>query len=102
MSVTPLTLLYLDRFLIEILLLARDIVRSHDPALLSGGDLASKHTAEGVEPSLVRCGHHLAHVHHQRAVGVAGLDGIASLIVRGSLVQQLGSKQGELANSCRK
>ena len=81
---------YLDRFLVEILLLARDVVGSHDPALLSSGDLASKHTAEGVEPSLVGGGDHLTDVHHQRTVGVAGLDGGTGQIVRGSLVQQLG------------
>merc|ERR550539_826507 len=46
----------LDGFLEEILLLARDVVGSHDPALLSSGDLASKHTTEGVESALVRGG----------------------------------------------
>ena len=84
---------YLDRFLVEILLLARDVVGSHDPALLSSGDLASKHSPESVESSLVRSGHHLTDVHHQRTVGVAGLDSGAGNIVRGSLVQQLGSEQ---------
>merc|ERR1712038_335445 len=81
----------LDRFLIEIVLLARDVVGSHDPALLSSGHHTSEHTAEGVESSLVRGGHHLTDVHHQGAGGVTGLDGGASSIVRGSLVQQLGS-----------
>merc|ERR1719464_540316 len=80
----------LDGFLEEILLLARDVVGSHDSALLSSGDLASKHTTEGVESALVRGGHHLTDVHHQRSVGVAGLDGGTGQIVRGSLVQQLG------------
>ena len=51
--------LYLDGLLVEILLLAGDEVRSHDPALLSGGDLAGEDTAEGVESSLVRGRHHL-------------------------------------------
>ena len=81
---------YLDGFLEEILLLARDVVGSHDPALLSSGDLASKHTTEGVESALVRGGHHLTDVHHQRSGGVAGLDGGTGQVVRGSLVQQLG------------
>ena len=86
---------YLDRFLVEILLLARDVVWSHDPALLSSGDLSSKYTAEGVESALVGGGHHLTDVHHQRTVGVAGLDGGAGSVVRGSLVQQL-SSEGEI------
>merc|ERR1719431_1303574 len=46
----------LDRLLVEVILLAGNIVGSHDPALLPGGDLASEHTTEGVEPSLVRGG----------------------------------------------
>merc|ERR1711988_1768074 len=79
----------LDRLLVQVFLLAWDIVGAHDPALLAGGDLASEHTTEGVEPSLVGGGHHLAHVHHQGTIGVASLDGHASLIVRGSLVQKL-------------
>ena len=83
---------YLDGFLEEILLLARDVVGSHDPALLSSGDLAGEDTTEGVETSLVRCGHHLGDVHHQRRLGVAVLDAHAGNIVRGTLVQQLGSK----------
>merc|ERR1719430_209361 len=81
----------LDRLLVEVVLLAGNIVGSHDPALLPGGDLASEHTTESVEPSLVRGGDHLTHVHHQRTVGVASLDGHTSLIVGGSFVQQLGS-----------
>ena len=86
---------YLDILLIEILLLSRDEVGAHDSALLSSGHLAGEHTAEGVESSLVRSGHHLTDVHHQRTVGVAGLDGGTGNIVGGSLVQQL-SPGGEI------
>jgi len=59
----------LDGLLVEVSLLSRDKVRSHDPGLLSSGNLASEHTAEGVEPALVGGGHHLGHVHHQGTVG---------------------------------
>ena len=89
---------HLDRLLVQVFLLARDIVGAHDPALLAGGDLASEHTTEGVEPSLVGGGHHLAHVHHQGTVGVASLDGHASLIVRGSLVQKLSPRRETFFN----
>ena len=84
---------YLDILLIEILLLSGDEVGAHDSALLSSGHLAGEHTAEGVESSLVRSGDHLTDVHHQRTIGVAGLDSGTGGIVRGSLVQQLGSEK---------
>ena len=87
-----LVVIYLNGLLIQVLLLAGDEVGAHDPALLSSGDLAGEDTTEGVEASLVRCGHHLGDVHHQRRLGVAVLDAHAGNIVRGALVQQLGSK----------
>ena len=83
---------YLDGLLVQVLLLAGDEVRSHDSALLSGGDLAGKDTAEGVEPSLVGGRHHLGDVHHEGGLGVTVLDTHAGNIVGGSLIQKLGSR----------
>ena len=77
---------YLDGLLVQVLLLAGDEVRSHDSALLSGGDLAREDTTEGVEPSLVGGRHHLGDVHHEGGLGVAVLHSHAGNIVGGSLV----------------
>lgn len=60
-------------------LLSRDVVGTHNSDLLSGGDLAREDTTEGIETSLVTCGHHLRYVHHKRSVGVACADGGGSL-----------------------
>merc|ERR1712156_683173 len=76
----------LDGLLVEVSLLSRDKVRSHDPGLLSSGNLASEHTTEGVEPALVGGGHHLGHVHHQGTVGVTVLDSNTGGIVMRSLI----------------
>ena len=83
--------LYLDRLLVQILLLAGDEVGSHDPALLTSGNNTGEDTAKSVESSLVGGRHHLRDVHHQGSGGVTVLDAHAGKIVRGSLVQKLGS-----------
>merc|ERR1711963_875040 len=79
----------LDGLLVEVSLLSRDKVWSHNPGLLSSSNLASEHTAECVEPALVGGGHHLGHVHHQGTVGVTVLDSNTGGIVMRSLIQQL-------------
>jgi len=43
----------------EIVLLAGDVVGAHDADLLASGDGSGEDTAEGVETTLVRGGHHL-------------------------------------------
>merc|ERR1712119_47538 len=81
----------LDGLLVQILLLARNEVRSHDPGLHASGDLAREDTTESIKSALVRCGHHLGDVHHEGGGGVAVLDTHAGQIVMRSLIQQLGS-----------
>ena len=83
---------YLERLLVQILLLARDKVRSHDSGLHTSGDLPGEDTAESVEPALVRVGHHLGDVHHDGGVRVADLDAHTGEIVMRSLVLKLGSE----------
>lgn len=61
----------LDRFLIEIFLLARLEVGSHDTSLHTGRYFTREHTAESVETTLVRSRYHLRDVHHQRSVRIA-------------------------------
>ena len=82
---------YLDGLLVQILLLAGDIVGSHDSGLHTSGNLSRENTTESIEPSLVRGGHHLGDVHHKGGFSVAVLHTHASKIVMGSLVQELGS-----------
>ena len=71
----------------EVLLLARDVVRAHDPDLEAGGDGAGEDAAEGVEAALVRGGDHLRDVHHERGVGVAVRHALADLVVDRALVE---------------
>jgi hypothetical protein len=47
--------------------------------LLAGADLARENTTESVETALVRGGHHLGDIHHQRCVGIAVLHANACL-----------------------
>ena len=80
----------LDRFEEQVLFGSGDVVGSHDADLLSGGHGSGEDAAERVEASLVAGGNHLRHVHHEGSVLVALGDGLARLIVGGSLVK-LGS-----------
>ena len=79
----------LDGLLVQVLLLAGHEVGAHNAALETGGNLSGEDTAEGVETALVRSGHHLGDVHHERTIGVAGLHGHGRLIVSGAFVQHL-------------
>jgi len=63
----------LNGLLVQVLLLAGGVVGAHDAGLHSRRDLAGEHSAERVETTLVRGGHHFRHVHHEGGVGVAVL-----------------------------
>lgn len=64
----------LNWFEVEVFLLSRGEVWSHNAHLLARGHAAGEDTAKGVEASLVGGGHHLGDVHHQRSLGVTVLD----------------------------
>jgi len=81
----------LDGLLVQVLLLARNIVGSHDADLQAGSDLASEDTTEGVEAALVGSGDHLRDVHHERALGVAVLHCDGGLVIKRTLVQHVGT-----------
>ena len=72
----------------QIALVLGAVLGSQDAHLLARADDAGEHTTEGVETGLVGGGHHLRHVHHQAAVGVALLHRGAGLVVLRSVVQQ--------------
>ena len=80
---------HLDGLLVQVGLLSGDKVRSHDPRLLSSGNLAGEDTPECVEPALVGGGHHLGHVHHQRSIRVTVFDAHAGCVVVRSLIEKL-------------
>jgi hypothetical protein len=73
----------------EILLLARDIVRTLDADLKTGLDSTGEDTTEGVETALVRGGNHLGDVKHERSLGVTVTDTNSALVVHGTLVESL-------------
>jgi len=55
----------LDWFNIDVFLLSRDIVWSHDAGLQTGCYNAGEHPTKGIEPTLVRCGDHFGDIHTQ-------------------------------------
>jgi hypothetical protein len=75
----------------EIILLARGVVRTLDADLKTGSDGTSENTTEGVETTLVRCWHHLGDVQHEGSLRVTVADTNAGLIIRGTLVESLGT-----------
>mmetsp|Transcript_7859 Transcript_7859/g.18043 ORF Transcript_7859/g.18043 Transcript_7859/m.18043 type:complete len:263 (+) Transcript_7859:1073-1861(+) len=79
----------LDVLDVEVLLAANLVVLALDPHLLARGNGAAEDTAKCVETTLVACGHHLGHVHHQRSVRLASTDGISGFVIHGTLVQIL-------------
>mmetsp|Transcript_4547 Transcript_4547/g.16302 ORF Transcript_4547/g.16302 Transcript_4547/m.16302 type:complete len:510 (-) Transcript_4547:1054-2583(-) len=79
----------LDGLDVQVLLLSRDVVGSHDPDLLAGSDLTGEDTSEGEEPTLVGGWNHLGHVEHEWSVRVAVGDGGSVHIIRRSLVEGL-------------
>jgi hypothetical protein len=79
----------LDALNEEIVLLARDVVRTLDTDLKTGLDSTGEDTTEGVETTLVRGGNHLGDVKHERSLGVTVTDTNSALVVVGTLVQSL-------------
>merc|ERR1711968_55277 len=79
----------LDGLDVQVLLLAGNVVGTHDTDLLASLDGTTIHTAEGVEAALVRGGHHLGDVHHQGTSRVARADGLSRSIIKRTLVQSL-------------
>merc|ERR1712110_313926 len=77
----------LNRLDDQILLLAGDVVGTHNADLLSSADGSREHTTEGVESSLIGSGHHLGDVQHEGTVRVTGSDGASALIVHRTFVQ---------------
>eukprot|EP01137_Pigoraptor_chileana_P031526 Opistho-2@19439 len=66
-----------------------EVVGSHEAHLLASGDNSREDTSESVETALVRGGHHLRDVHHERCLGVARADTNGSLVVHGAFVEEL-------------
>jgi hypothetical protein len=79
----------LDGLLEDIVLLAGNVVGSHNSDLLSGSDGSREDTTESVETSLIGSGHHLGDVHHEGSVGVAVTDTSGAFVVHGSFVEIL-------------
>ena len=73
----------------QVLLAGWLVVWALNAHLLAGGDSAGEHAAEGVEAALVRGGHHLQHVHHQKACRVAAADAVGDCIIQGPFVLAL-------------
>ena len=64
----------LNLFGVEIFLLSRGVVGSHDANLQASGDCSREDTPTGIEAALVGGGHHLGDVHHQGSGRVTVLD----------------------------
>ena len=79
----------LNRLDEEILLLARGVVGALNADLETGTDSTGEDTTEGVETTLVRGGHHLGNVEHQRSLGVSVPDTDGDLVIEGTLVKGL-------------
>src|SRR5690606_38377268 len=75
----------------EILLLARGVVGTLDADRETGADGTGEDTTEGAETTLIRSGHHLGDVKHERTLGIAVTDGNRGFIVDGTLVESLGT-----------
>ena len=75
----------------QVVLLAGGVVGALDADLQAGSDGTGEDTTEGVETALVGGRHHLGDVQHEGSLGVAVPDANAGLIIRGSLVQGLGT-----------
>jgi hypothetical protein len=75
----------------QILLLARGVVGALNADLETGTDGTGENTAESIETTLVGGGHHLGDVQHERTLGVAVTDTDGSIVVKGTLVQSLGT-----------
>ena len=74
---------------VQVLLGAGHVVGAHDANFRAGADLAGEDAAKREEPALVLGRDHLGHVQHERAIGVAGADGVGVHVVERALVQGL-------------
>lgn len=77
----------LDSLLVQVVLLARDVVGAHDAGLHAGADLSGEDAAESVEAALIGGWYHFRDVHHKRSLGIAVLDADGGLIIKRTLVQ---------------
>jgi len=75
----------------EIVLLSGYVVGALDTDLQTRSNGTGEDTTEGVETTLIGGGHHLGDVEHERTLGVAVSDTDSALIVKGTLVQSLGT-----------
>lgn len=73
----------------EIVLLAGNVVGTHDADLLASADGTREDTTKGVETTLIGGGHHLGDVEHEGAVGVAVADTLSADVIEGTLVEEL-------------
>jgi len=81
----------LDVLDVKVLLLAREVVRSHDAGLLASLDLTGENATEGDETGVVRGWHHLGDVNHESTIWVTFLHGLATGVIDRSLVESLGT-----------
>jgi len=73
----------------EIVLLAWNIVGTHDADLLTSADGSRKDTTESVEATLIRGGHHLGDVEHEGTIGITGSDSLGTDIIERTLIEEL-------------
>jgi hypothetical protein len=71
----------------EIILLARNVVRTLDADLKTRSDSSGEDTTEGIETTLIRGRYHLGDVQHKRSLRVTLSDANAALIIRRTLVE---------------
>mmetsp|Transcript_14922 Transcript_14922/g.26360 ORF Transcript_14922/g.26360 Transcript_14922/m.26360 type:complete len:806 (-) Transcript_14922:95-2512(-) len=79
----------LNRLGVEILLLTRNIVGTHDTALLASTNFTGEDTTESEETTLIGSRNHLRNVDHKRAVGIAVADGSGIDVIEGTLVKNI-------------
>lgn len=63
----------LDGFQVQVLILAKDKVWTHNANLLASSHTAREHTTKGIEATLIAGWYHLGDVHHQRCIRIAVL-----------------------------
>jgi hypothetical protein len=73
----------------QVILLSGNVVGTLDTDLGTSTDGTREDTSEGVETSLIGCGHHLGDVQDQRSLWVTVTDTNGGLVVHGTLVEGL-------------
>lgn len=79
----------LDALEVEVLLLANLVVGAVDADLLASRDGTGEDTTEGVEATLVGGGNHLGNEHHEGGLTVTLADGLSTLVVEGTVVEDV-------------